>query len=267
MDWYNAHMFDRNARVLFDQAAAAYDEARPGYPPELIDTLIELAVLPEKARILEIGCGTGQITRAFAERGYKIVAVELGENLARMAADNLADFPKVQVIHSSFEEWITDDSAFDLVLSAQAFHWIEPTVGYPKIRRLLKDQGHLAVVYNLFPGGTDPIYRELDRIYQRAFPSREEDDTSTSLQENVARTIRAITDSGLFHEPIVWDHAWIETYTTNRYMKLLESFSDHRSLDKIVHETLIREVRAAIDKHGGTIDRPLQATLFLASAL
>jgi len=123
------------------------------------------------------------------------------------------------------------------------------------------------VVYNLFPGGTDPIYRELERIYQRAFPSREEGGAATSLQENVARTIRAITDSGLFHEPIVWDHAWIETYTANRYTKLLESFSDHRSHDEGVRETLFHEVRAAIDKHGGTVDRPLQATLFLASAL
>ena len=260
-------MFDRNALSLFDQAAAAYDEARPGYPPELIDKLIELAELSEKARILEIGCGTGQITRSFAERCYEIVAVELGENLARMATGNLADFPSAQVIHGSFEAWEPDDSAFDLVLSAQAFHWIDPVVGYPKIRRLLKDQGHLAVVYNLFSGGTDPIYRDLDRIYQRAFPSREGSDDAASLQEHVARTIRAITDSGLFHEPIVWDRAWIETYTANRYMKLLESFSDHRSLDEAVQRMLYQEVRDAIDKHGGTIDRPLLATLFLASVL
>jgi SAM-dependent methyltransferase len=260
-------MFNRNARFLFDQAAVAYDEARSGYPPQLINKLIELAKPPEKARILEIGCGTGQITRPFAERGYEIVAVELGEHLARMARANLAPFPNVQVIHNSFEEWITDEPPFDLVLSAQTFHWIDPEVGYPKIRHLLTNSGQLAVVYNLFPGSIDTVYQDLDRIYQRTFPTREESDAATSLQENVARTIRTITDSGLFREPVVWDHAWIETYTTDRYMKLLESFSDHRNMDESARMQLIDEVRTIIDKHGGIIKRPLLATLFLASVL
>ena len=73
-------MFDRKHRSVFDEAAEAYDVARPEYPPELIDKLMELAQLPANARILEIGCGTGQITGSLAERGYEIVAVELGEN-------------------------------------------------------------------------------------------------------------------------------------------------------------------------------------------
>jgi SAM-dependent methyltransferase len=260
-------MFDRNARFLFDQAAAAYDEARPGYPPELIDKLVELAALPEKARILEIGCGTGQITRSLAERGYEIVAVELGEHLARLAANNLEDFPNVQVIHSSFEEWAPTEFAFDVVVSAQAFHWIDPDIGYPKIRRLLADHGHLAVIYNLFPGSTEPVYQELDRIYQHHFPDGGETDAPRSLQERVQRTLRVIKSCGLFHEPIVWDHAWVEAYTTDRHIQLLESFSDHRSLDDSTREALYREVRVAINKHGGTIQRPLLATLFLAKAL
>lgn len=262
---YNDRMFNRSVRVLFDQAAAAYDEARPGYPPELINKLVETAQLPANARILEIGCGTGQITRPFAERGYEIVAVELGENLARMATDNLAQFPKVQVIHSPFEAWDAEENPpFDLVLTAQAFHWIDPEIGYPKIRRLLKDQGHLAVVYNLFPGGIDPVHHDLDRIYQRTFPSHGENDAAASLQKRADRTIRAITDTGLFHDPVVWDHAWVETYSTDRHIQLLESFSDHRSLDETVREALFREVRVAIDKHGSIINRPLLATLFLS---
>jgi SAM-dependent methyltransferase len=135
-------MFDRNARVVFDQAATAYDNARPGYPSRLIVKLIELTQLPAHARILEIGCGTGQITQPLASRGFEIVAVELGENLARIATANLERYTRVRVIHSAFEEWAYDEKPFDLVLSAQAFHWIDPEIGYPKIRRLLKDQGH-----------------------------------------------------------------------------------------------------------------------------
>ncbi len=257
-------MFDRNARCLFDQAAAAYDEARPGYPPELIDQLVEAAQFPAGARILEIGCGTGQITVPLAERGYEIVAVELGVNLARIAARNLSSFPHARVVHSLFEEWAPGEPLFDLVLSAQAFHWIDPDIGYPKIRRLLADHGYLAVVYNLFPGGTGPIYRDLDAVYQNHFPHRDEQAAPQSLQSSVARTLASIRSSGLFSEPMIWDHAWIETYTTDRYMKLLDTFSDHRTMNEASQRRLYKDVRTIIDKHGGTINRPLLATLFLA---
>jgi len=252
---YNDRMFDRSVRVLFDQAAAAYDEARPGYPPELINKLIELAELPEKARILEIGCGTGQITRPIAERGYEIVAVELGEHL------------KAQVIHNSFEKWIADTHPFDLVLSAQAFHWIDPEIGYPKIRHLLKDSGQLAVVYNLFRGGSGAIYQDLDAVYRDRFPHRDEQEALPSLQRSVERTMASIRDSGLFSDPTMWDHPWVETYDTARYARLLESFSDHRNMDESARMQLIDEVRTIIDKHGCIIKRPLLATLFLASVL
>ena len=260
-------MFDRSVRILFDQAADAYDEARPGYPPELIDKLVEAAHLPARVRILEIGCGTGQITRPLAERGYEIVAVELGENLARMATANLAPFPNVQVIHNSFEEWVADKPPFDLVLSAQAFHWIDPEIGYPKIRHLLKDSGQLAVVYNLFRGGSGAIYQDLDAVYRDRFPHRDEQEALPSLQRSVERTMASIHDSGLFSEPTMCDHPWVETYTTDRYVKLLESFSDHRNMDESARMQLIDEVRTVIDNHGGTIDRPLLATLFLAAVL
>ncbi len=257
-------MFDRNVRVVFDQAAVAYDAARPGYPPELIDKLIELTRLPANARVLEIGCGTGQITLPLAERGYEIVAVELGENLARIAERNLAIFSRVQVIHNSFEEWIADERPFDLAVSAQAFHWIDLEIGYPKIYRLLKDGGHLAVVYNLFAGSKDPIYRDLDAVYRNHFPQRVEQDAPRSLQESVARTLTSIRDSGLFGESLVWETPWIETYTTDRYMKLLATFSDHRTINKAAQRRLYEDVRTIIDRHGGSIDRPLLATLFLA---
>ena len=263
---YNGRMFARKHRSVFDEAAEAYDIARPGYPPGLIDKLIELAQLPANARILEIGCGTGQITLPLAERGYEIVAVELGENLARIATENLAAFPRVRVVHTSFEEWSENEAPFDLVVSAQAFHWIDPEIGYPKIHRLLVDRGHLAVVYNLFPGSTGSVYRDLDVAYRAHFPQRGEQDAPRSLREDVARTLVSIRDSGLFDEPSVWETPWIEIYTTDRYLELLSTFSDHRTMNEAAQKQLYEDVRTVIDKHGGDIDRPLLATLFLAEA-
>ena len=92
-------------RSTFDQAAELYDRARPRYPPALFDDLAALAGIGPGSRVLEIGPGTGQATVALAERGYRVVAVELGAQLAAVARRNLARFPSVEVVTAAFEDW------------------------------------------------------------------------------------------------------------------------------------------------------------------
>jgi protein-L-isoaspartate O-methyltransferase len=72
-------------RATFDEAAERYDRTRPGYPPAVFDDLAELAGVGPGRRVLEIGPGTGQATVPLAERGCRIVAVELGAGLAAVA--------------------------------------------------------------------------------------------------------------------------------------------------------------------------------------
>src|ERR1700676_4699677 len=77
-------------RMTFDEVAEGYDRARPGYPSHMFDDLVTLAGLDPGARLVEIGCGTGQATVPLAERGLSIICVELGERLAAIARENLA---------------------------------------------------------------------------------------------------------------------------------------------------------------------------------
>src|SRR5689334_11973297 len=80
-------------RQTFETAADLYDAARPEYPPELFEELISLAGLRPGAQLLEIGCATGKATRPLLERRFRVVCVELGEQLAGRARRNLAGFP------------------------------------------------------------------------------------------------------------------------------------------------------------------------------
>jgi 2-polyprenyl-3-methyl-5-hydroxy-6-metoxy-1,4-benzoquinol methylase len=107
-----AHPTDPRLRESFDGAAETYDTARPDYPTELFEDLIDLADLQPRAELLEVGCGTGKATRPLADRGFRILALELGTNLARVAQRNLADFPDVQVVQSAFEDWDPGDGSF-----------------------------------------------------------------------------------------------------------------------------------------------------------
>ncbi|HEX2741111.1 MAG TPA: class I SAM-dependent methyltransferase, partial [Rubrobacter sp.] len=99
-------------RKVFDEVALLYDGARPGYPGELFDDIVTLSGIPLEGRILEIGCGTGQATVPFARRGYHVVCIELGENMAALARRNLKGHPQVRT--GDFEQMPLQERAFDL---------------------------------------------------------------------------------------------------------------------------------------------------------
>ena len=254
---------DRDDRVLFDRSAEEYDVVRPGYPEELIEDLIDTSAVPDGGAILEIGCGTGQLTVPLAERGYEITAVELGRELSRLAAANLAAFPNAAVVCADFEGWDVEPCAYDLVVSAQAFHWIEPAIGYPKVHTALRPGGCLALIWNLYPGCDAPVHRALDEVYRTCVPRLAGTTGRRSLEARVERTVREIVASGLFGAPDVRRYPWTRTYATAEYLKLLRMFSDHLALDPSDLDRLLADVRSTIDRFGGTIDRPQVATLFL----
>jgi len=254
----------RNAGTAFDHAANAYEDARPGYPAELIGELIRQAHLGSESRILEIGPGTGQLTLPLAMHNSAITAIELGANLAQIAARRLSPYPKVKVICGAFEAWNAAGRVFDLVVSAQALHWIDPFIGFLKIHQRLKSSGTLAVVYNLYRGCSDDVHQAIDSAYHQHLPGPSDQGANTRLADRVEQTIELIRSSECFSEPSMWQHAWTERYTTERYLKLLRTFSDHRTLEPRTRRRLHRAVRHAIDAHGGQIERPLMATLFLS---
>lgn len=105
-------------RATFNQVPELYDQVRPRYPVQLFDDLVALSGVPESGRILEVGAGTGIATLPLAERGYEIVAVEFGADLAAVAAAKLAKFKNVEVVVADFEEWPLPHEPFDLVTSA-----------------------------------------------------------------------------------------------------------------------------------------------------
>jgi protein-L-isoaspartate O-methyltransferase len=106
-------------RRTFDSAAGRYEAARPAYPEELFDDLVVLAQLRPGDRLLEIGCATGKATRPMLERGFAVVCIEVGEQLAQHARRNLAGLP-VEIHISPFETWEGEPEAVDLVYAATA---------------------------------------------------------------------------------------------------------------------------------------------------
>ena len=111
-------MADTDARRygrVFDEVAAEYDRYRPAYPDELVDQACQVAGISSGDRVLEVGCGTGQLTRSLLARGLHVTAIEPGENLIALARQNLAG---AEFVNARFEDALLPREQFRAVFSA-----------------------------------------------------------------------------------------------------------------------------------------------------
>jgi ubiquinone/menaquinone biosynthesis C-methylase UbiE len=136
----------RHYGKVFDEVAAEYDRNRPAYPGELVDQACQVAGMGDGDRVLEIGCGSGQLTRSLAARGLHVTAVEPGTNLMALARRNLEGAGAVEFINARFEDAACPDEHFRAVFSASALHWVDPEVSWRKIADVLVPGGTLALI-------------------------------------------------------------------------------------------------------------------------
>jgi SAM-dependent methyltransferase len=134
-----------DARV-FDEVAAEYDRRRPAYPDELVDRACEFARIGRGDRVLEVGCGTGQLTRSLVARGLRITAVEPGKHLMSLAEQNVTGRGEVDFVNARFEKADLVRGHYRALFSAASFHWIDPDVSWQKAARLLAPKGTLALI-------------------------------------------------------------------------------------------------------------------------
>ncbi|MET9109409.1 class I SAM-dependent methyltransferase [Streptomyces zhihengii] len=242
----------------FDEDAELYDRARPGYPPELFDALHALAGTGPGCRVLEVGAGTGKATVPLAARGCRITAVELGADMAAVARRNLAAYEAVEVVTADFETWPLPGDPFDAVVAATAFHWIDPAVRMTRAADALRPGGALAVVSTQHvAGGSEEFFAEVQRCYERFDPATPPglrppaaDDVDTS--DHAAEAAR----SGRFGPVECRRWQWELTYTTEEYLRLLRTYSNHRALPPEALAGLLSGVAALIDgRHAGRVTK------------
>jgi SAM-dependent methyltransferase len=251
-------------RETFNEDAERYDRARPRYPVRMFDDLAAAGVAPG-ATVLEIGCGTGQATVALAERGYCVVAVELGSALADVARRNLAGFDSVEVVTAAFEDWPLPDEPFDLVFSATAFHWVDQAVRVVKSAEALRPGGFLATVAtHHIAGGTEAFFVEVQDCYERFDPA-----TPPNLRLQPAREVpeddRELTASGRFEPATFHRYEWESAYSTADYLDLLLTYSGHRALPAAHQSGLLDCIGRLIDlNHAGRVVKRYLTELRLA---
>lgn len=234
--------------TTFDSAAELYERARPHYPQQLFADLAASAGLGARTRVLEIGPGTGQATRGLLQRGWSVVALEPGRELAAVARRVIAGRGDVDVIESPFERWDAGGrEAFDLVFAATSWHWLDPQVAYRKTAELLRPGGHLAIVAteHVSPPDGDDFFRTVERAYEEVGMSDGKGGPKPP-EQIPAPDAGAMETSGFFAQPIVHRYVWSQEYTAEQYLAVLSTYSNHIAASPQQRETLFARIRDLI---------------------
>ena len=127
--------------------AAEYERGRPGWPPEVLDLL----PVGEDAKVLDLGAGTGKLTRLLATRYRRVIALEPLDELRAILAERV---PDADLLRGVAERIPLPDADVDAVFAAQSFHWFANDEALAEIARVLRPGGVLAILWN---EGVDPL--------------------------------------------------------------------------------------------------------------
>ena len=237
-------------RFTFDRIAALYDETRAGYPEALFQSLATL--LPERATVLEVGCGTGKATTGFAAKGFDIVALDPGPSMIAEAASALKTYPRIRFVQSTFEAWTPDAETFDLIAAAQAWHWVPPEIGFAKAAALLAREGVLAIFGNDWTLADPQLREAIDAAYIRLAPELRNSPLGFWYRED-GPLPPMIEASGLYRDVSYEGFAWSRTLDVETYLGMLRTLSNHQGLDPARLAALMSAVEQAARAFGPTV--------------
>jgi SAM-dependent methyltransferase len=253
----------RSLGLGFASVAETYDRIRPGYPGPLFDDIHAYTRLDRVPEVLEAGCGTGKATVSMAARGWQVIGIEPGPEMAAVARRHLASLPNARVIDSTFEDAVFPTQSFDVVCAATAWHWVDPAVGLRKAHELLRPGGVIAIFGHTQVRGETSLdfFVESQEIYERVTdlwdpdPGRWRRDVRDMHAE-------AIAASGLFEDVTAIQYDWDQVFDADSYALQLRTYSGVIALTQARREQLIAELADLIRTgFGGRITRPLVVQL------
>ncbi|MDP3852847.1 bifunctional 2-polyprenyl-6-hydroxyphenol methylase/3-demethylubiquinol 3-O-methyltransferase UbiG [Phenylobacterium sp.] len=253
-------------KASFDQVAATYAAVRPGYPAVLYDDLTRLGALTRHGRVLEVGCGGGQATGDLAARARHVTALDPGARLVdearrRVAADN------VEFVVARFEDYAPDFEGFDLVASAQAWHWIPREIAFSKAAEALAPGGWLAVFGHVPLPVAGPFEAPFKAAFDRHAPGVWGQPPPQAAYLPSGPFTGMFAGSALFgpamHRayPWTWD---LDPETLGRYLR---TDSSYHFLVEQSRFALFDAMADAVAANGGAFPSPWETHLYVACKL
>jgi len=235
----------REVAESFGIDPARYDRARPRYPAALLE-----AVVPAGSTVLDVGTGTGIVARQLQASGCTVLGVEVDPRMAEFARRDL----DVEV--SAFETWNPAGRTFDVVVSGQTWHWIDPVAGAAKAAEALRPGGLLAAFWNVGLPPADLAEAFAD-VYRRVVPeslaARWSSVDPNGYRVLCDRAADGIRQSNAFGEPETRRHDWTHTYTRDEWLDQVPTTGAHTRFPPDDLAAVLTGLGAVIDEAGGSL--------------
>jgi SAM-dependent methyltransferase len=222
VDWW------QRQRSSFGSAAQAYERGRPSYPEGAVEWLLPVGA----RRVLDLGAGTGKLTRLLVARGLDVVAVEPSDG---MRGEFERVLPGVPVLDGSAESIPLDDGAVDAVLVGQAWHWVDVPAASAEVARVLAPGGALGLVWNL-RDPRDGWVGELERLIAQPTESGGTDMSDPVVGPPLGPLERT-------------EISWVSRRTRAEVLDMVASRSYVITLPDARREALLADVRALLERH------------------
>jgi ubiquinone/menaquinone biosynthesis C-methylase UbiE len=223
----------------FEQVADLYERARPEYPREAVEWIAERLDLREGRTVLDLGAGTGKLTRALVPTGARVIAIDPGE---RMLAELQRIMPEVEAVIGAAESIPLPDASVDAITMGQAFHWFRHDEAIPELRRVLRPGGGVALIWNT-RDHDHPLQREIRDVIAPLVPVRREAHDTSRLEE-----------SGLFAEVEERRFPWMQQLDADEVVARIQSVSFVAAASREQQEEVERQLREVVARFGGRID-------------
>ncbi len=238
----------RQAAEGFGADAGRYDRARPTYPAGLVDRII--AASPGRD-VLDVGCGTGISARLFQAAGCQVLGVDPDPRMAELARKGGTETEVAR-----FEDWDPAGRTFDAVISAQAWHWVEPVAGTAKAAMVLRPGGRLAVFWNAFDPPKD-LREAFAVVFRRALPDSPsigfwDKPAVDAYRVGWAKLADVLRQGGMFSEPEEWLSYWERPYNRDEWLNLIRTTGGFGRHPEAVRQAILDGLGAVVDAAGGT---------------
>jgi SAM-dependent methyltransferase len=255
-------------RDSFEAIAELYAAARPGYPAALFDDLAALAGLDRNCRVLEVGCGAGQATVDLAARAASVTALDPGVQLVEQARRRTADATAaIDYVVSSLEAYDPPPASFDLVASAQAWHWIAPDIAFAKAAKALVPGGCLAVFGHVPRPPGEPLLSAFEAIFEAHAPGAWDQPPPQAGYRLEGPYPALFAASGRFTPAIHRQYTWTWTLDAVAFGAYLRTDSSYHFLPQAPRFALFDALASAVAAQGGTVALPWETHLHVAARL
>jgi SAM-dependent methyltransferase len=229
----------------FEEMAAEYARARPSYPDIVFETLEQAGVIGPGTRVLEVGAGAGLATRPMLDRGSEVVGLEPGRQLAAILAEVA---PDADVVVAGLEDAELAEDDFDSAVAATAMHWVDLSVGLPKLHRALRSGGLLAVWRTVF--GDDTVQTDFRSVVGAIVARRGK--TADGLRE-VRPTVDELTAGGWFEHLRSEHWRWSIELDAEEAGRLFATFSDWTTAEAAEVEQAVVDLGGRVTEHYQTV--------------